>query len=188
MYRHFQNKASDSFYKHVMSGTHLQDILGHTVNGTTYVGLRARTTGAPQNHWWVEKNPDIYCFLFLFSWKWNYDAKWYVVRFGPAGDPRGAGIGTPEAIKLVWSCHREVIYDHGPVPNNWQIPPSTWVNSIIILTWPCVLSRFWFLKRKLNIIKLHSTLRNQVCLLGLWSPIRSGQTLIRTNRCRLLPF
>ncbi|XP_023757316.1 delta-1-pyrroline-5-carboxylate dehydrogenase 12A1, mitochondrial [Lactuca sativa] len=74
----------------------IQDILGHTVNGTTYVGLRARTTGAPQNHW-----------------------------FGPAGDPRGAGIGTPEAIKLVWSCHREVIYDHGPVPNNWQIPPST---------------------------------------------------------------
>ncbi|KAI3766813.1 hypothetical protein L2E82_16887 [Cichorium intybus] len=74
----------------------LQDILGKTVNGTTYVGLRARTTGAPQNHW-----------------------------FGPAGDPRGAGIGTPEAIKLVWSCHREVIYDVGPVPNNWQIPPST---------------------------------------------------------------
>ena len=44
----------------------LQKILGNTVNGTTYAGLRARTTGAPQNHW-----------------------------FGPAGDPRGAGIGTP---------------------------------------------------------------------------------------------
>ena len=41
-------------------------ILGHTVNGTTYAGIRARTTGAPQNHW-----------------------------FGPAGDPRGGGIGTP---------------------------------------------------------------------------------------------
>jgi 1-pyrroline-5-carboxylate dehydrogenase len=39
-------------------------VLGHTVNGTTYCGIRARTTGAPQNHW-----------------------------FGPAGDPRGAGIG-----------------------------------------------------------------------------------------------
>eukprot|EP00240_Pyramimonas_obovata_P002040 CAMPEP_0118953254 /NCGR_PEP_ID=MMETSP1169-20130426/56243_1 /TAXON_ID=36882 /ORGANISM="Pyramimonas obovata, Strain CCMP722" /LENGTH=530 /DNA_ID=CAMNT_0006900669 /DNA_START=114 /DNA_END=1703 /DNA_ORIENTATION=- len=48
-------------------------VLGSTVNGTTYMGARARTTGAPQNHW-----------------------------FGPAGDPRGAGIGTPEAIKLVW--------------------------------------------------------------------------------------
>ncbi|KAF1875742.1 hypothetical protein Lal_00006372 [Lupinus albus] len=71
-------------------------VIGNTVNGTTYAGLRARTTGAPQNHW-----------------------------FGPAGDPRGAGIGTPEAIKLVWSCHREIIYDVGPVPNNWEIPPST---------------------------------------------------------------
>ena len=44
-------------------------ILANTVNGTTYHGLRARTTGAPQNHW-----------------------------FGPCGDPRGAGIGTPYAI------------------------------------------------------------------------------------------
>jgi hypothetical protein len=64
----------------------LQEVLAHTVNGTTYAGLRARTTGAPQNHW-----------------------------FGPAGDPRGAGIGTPEAIRLVWSCHREIITDVGPV-------------------------------------------------------------------------
>lgn len=44
----------------------LHKILGNTVNGTTYSGMRARTTGAPQNHW-----------------------------FGPAGDPRAAGIGTP---------------------------------------------------------------------------------------------
>jgi len=44
-------------------------ILGNTVNGTQYEGMRARTTGAPQNHW-----------------------------FGPCGDPRGAGIGTPYAI------------------------------------------------------------------------------------------
>ena len=42
-------------------------MLAHTVNGTTYAGIRGRTTGAPQNHW-----------------------------FGPSGDPRGAGIGTPE--------------------------------------------------------------------------------------------
>ncbi|KAK1259524.1 putative aldehyde dehydrogenase [Acorus gramineus] len=74
----------------------LQDVLGRSVNGTTYAGIRARTTGAPQNHW-----------------------------FGPAGDPRGAGIGTPEAIKLVWSCHREIIYDLGPLPPNWEIPSST---------------------------------------------------------------
>ncbi|XP_058074885.1 delta-1-pyrroline-5-carboxylate dehydrogenase 12A1, mitochondrial isoform X2 [Magnolia sinica] len=74
----------------------LQEVLGRSVNGTTYAGIRARTTGAPQNHW-----------------------------FGPAGDPRGAGIGTPEAIKLVWSCHREIIYDMGPLPEDWEVPPST---------------------------------------------------------------
>ncbi len=41
-------------------------MLASTVNGVTYTGTRARTTGAPQNHW-----------------------------FGPCGDPRGTGIGTP---------------------------------------------------------------------------------------------
>jgi 1-pyrroline-5-carboxylate dehydrogenase len=70
-------------------------MLAHTVNGTTYAGRRARTTGAPQNHW-----------------------------FGPCGDPRGAGIGTPEAIKLVWSCHREIINDN-LVPKDWVQPKAT---------------------------------------------------------------
>merc|ERR1719361_1566371 len=65
-------------------------VLGRTVNGTTYAGIRARTTGAPQNHW-----------------------------FGPSNDPRGAGIGSAEAIKLVWSSHREIIYDYGPIPEGW---------------------------------------------------------------------
>lgn len=73
-----------------------QRCLGATVNGTTYVGIRARTTGAPQNHW-----------------------------FGPAGDPRGGGIGTHEAIRLVWSCHREVIEDFGPVHAEWTTPKAT---------------------------------------------------------------
>ena len=72
-----------------------QKVLGATVNGTTYCGLRARTTGAPQNHW-----------------------------FGPAGDPRGAGIGTPEAIKVTWSCHREIIMDQAQLPGSWETPPS----------------------------------------------------------------
>jgi len=57
-------------------------VVGNTVNGTTYVGENARTTGAPQNHW-----------------------------FGPCGDPRSAGIGSPEAIIQTWSCHREIIQD-----------------------------------------------------------------------------
>ncbi|KAK9861812.1 hypothetical protein WJX84_005199 [Apatococcus fuscideae] len=73
----------------VVSNNHefLSKVLGNTVNGTTYAGLRARCTGAPQNHW-----------------------------FGPASDPRAAGIGTPDAIRLVWSCHREIVNDFGPVP------------------------------------------------------------------------
>ena len=71
-------------------------VLGATVNGTTYCGIRARTTGAPQNHW-----------------------------FGPGGDPRGAGIGTLEAIHVTWSHHREVIMDQGPIPEGWEIPPVT---------------------------------------------------------------
>lgn len=73
----------------------VHEVLGSSVNGTTYCGMRARTTGAPQNHW-----------------------------FGPAGDPRGAGIGTPEAIRLVWSCHREVIQDWGPVPRDKVLAQS----------------------------------------------------------------
>lgn len=71
-------------------------VLGRTVNGTTYTGIRARTTGAPQNHW-----------------------------FGPAGDPRGAGIGTAYAIQLVWSCHREIIHDTGAIPESWNQPPPS---------------------------------------------------------------
>ena len=70
-------------------------VLGATVNGTTYCGIRGRTTGAPQNHW-----------------------------FGPGGDPRGAGIGTPEAILATWSGHREIVMDHGPMPENWTVPES----------------------------------------------------------------
>jgi len=70
-------------------------VLGATVNGTTYCGMRARTTGAPQNHW-----------------------------FGPAGDPRGAGIGTPEAIKHTWSCHREIILDQAAMADDWETPSS----------------------------------------------------------------
>lgn len=72
-----------------------QRVLSATVNGTTYCGMRARTTGAPQNHW-----------------------------FGPAGDPRAAGIGTPEAIISTWSGHREIIFDQGPLPEGWSLPSS----------------------------------------------------------------
>jgi 1-pyrroline-5-carboxylate dehydrogenase len=70
-------------------------VLGATVNGTTYCGMRARTTAAPQNHW-----------------------------FGPCGDPRAAGIGTPEAIISTWSGHREIIMDQGALPQDWSIPES----------------------------------------------------------------
>ena len=75
--------------------TFQQRVLKSTINGTTYSGMRARTTAAPQNHW-----------------------------FGPCGDPRAAGIGTPEAIISTWSGHRELIFDQGPLPVGWAIPPS----------------------------------------------------------------
>ena len=73
-------------------------LLSETVNGTTYVGNRARTTGAPQNHW-----------------------------FGPCGDPRAGGIGTKEAIQLVWSSHREIIVDDNSSTSsaNWTQPAQT---------------------------------------------------------------
>ena len=70
-------------------------VLGATVNGTTYCGLRARTTAAPQNHW-----------------------------FGPCGDARAAGIGTPEAIVSTWSGHREIIMDQGALELLWAVPES----------------------------------------------------------------
>ncbi|GBG29089.1 Delta-1-pyrroline-5-carboxylate dehydrogenase 12A1, mitochondrial [Hondaea fermentalgiana] len=76
--------SNDPAFQHKM--------LANTVNGTTYHGIRARTTGAPANHW-----------------------------FGPAGNPNGAGIGTPEAIRLVWSCHREIIQDN-LIPSDWNTP------------------------------------------------------------------
>lgn len=69
-------------------------VLGRTLNGTQYAGLKARTTGAPQNHW-----------------------------FGPSGDPRGAGIGTPYAIQTTWSHHREIVTDVGPIADDWTMPP-----------------------------------------------------------------
>ena len=65
-------------------------VIGETITGTCYAGIRARTTAAPQQHW-----------------------------FGPSGDPRSGGIHTPEAIKLCWSSHREIINDYGPVADDW---------------------------------------------------------------------
>lgn len=81
-------KVMESMHFHLTSGItsndifFINDILRHTVNGVTYAGLKARTTGAPQNHF-----------------------------FGPGGDPRGSGIGTPDAIINTWTYHREVVYD-----------------------------------------------------------------------------
>lgn len=74
----------------------LNKVIGRSVNGVTYAGRRARTTGAPQNHW-----------------------------FGPAGDPRGTGIGSKEAILHTWTCHREIVYDIGPISESWKLPNSS---------------------------------------------------------------
>ena len=110
----------------------LNHILGNTISGTIYAGIRARTTAAPQqvpsatspylaspslplphtplpslalppppSHALPSASPS--------TQHW----------FGPSGDPRSGGIHTPEAIKLCWSSHREIIYDHGPVAPTW---------------------------------------------------------------------
>mmetsp|Transcript_86162 Transcript_86162/g.152614 ORF Transcript_86162/g.152614 Transcript_86162/m.152614 type:complete len:556 (+) Transcript_86162:43-1710(+) len=90
-------KALNTMQNHLTAGIvsndmqFLNHVLGNTISGTTYAGIRARTTAAPQQMW-----------------------------FGPSGDPRAGGIHTPEAIKLVWSSHREVVYDFGPVSKDWQ--------------------------------------------------------------------
>ena len=68
-------------------------LLGRTVNGTVYDGIKARTTGAPQNHF-----------------------------FGPAGKPLGAGIGTADAIIQCWSTNRTVIKDTGEFEEILQLP------------------------------------------------------------------
>jgi len=70
-------------------------VLANTINGTTYAGIRARNTGAPVQHW-----------------------------FGPAGDPRAGGIHTKDAIRYVYSCHREIINDQ-VVPGEWVTPKAT---------------------------------------------------------------
>ena len=67
--------------------------MGNTVNGTTFAGIRGHTTGTAQNHW-----------------------------FGPAGDPRSAGIAKPDSIKLLWSCNREIITEDAPIPKDFVIP------------------------------------------------------------------
>lgn len=71
----------------------INKILGESVNGVTYAGMRARTTGAPQNHW-----------------------------FGPSNDPRGGGIGTIEAIQHTWTSHREIVFDSGELDLTEQPP------------------------------------------------------------------
>ena len=92
----------NNFSHHLTSGVvsndvrFLDKVLGQTVNGVTYCGIKGRTTGAPQNHW-----------------------------FGPCGDPRGAGIGSKEALLTVWTTHREIIRDYGPISKDWKVPNPT---------------------------------------------------------------
>jgi len=68
---------------------HLTAGVVQTVNGTTYAGIRARTTGAPQ---------------------WHF--------FGPCGHPAAAGIGTIEAIKNTWSLNRTIIKDTNAISHS----------------------------------------------------------------------
>lgn len=153
----------------------MMQVLGRTVNGTTYAGIRARTTGAPQNHWFgpagdprqaqsdlniaseeplqATRRPSLLKCFIECSPHINLPGKETppggisvarLVRRAPSpGDEpqpgdfslleqllsiaacRSAGIGTPEAIRLVWSCHREVINDYGPAPTDTSVMKTT---------------------------------------------------------------
>ncbi|KAL8455404.1 hypothetical protein Emag_000788 [Eimeria magna] len=74
----------------------LQFFLQASGNGTTYAGIRARTTGAPQNH-----------------------------SFGPGGDPRGASIGFRACYFRGFRGLQEIILDQGPIPQGWSLPPPS---------------------------------------------------------------
>ena len=66
----------------------INHVVGRTVNGTTYAGRLAPTTGAPEWH-----------------------------HFGPCGHPGGAIIGTPKGIIQTWSQERTIIFKHAKFPD-----------------------------------------------------------------------
>ena len=70
----------------------MQEVLGNTVNGTTYAGLRARTTGAPQNHWWVHI---LYFLFFLF-----------IISFTPMRTLPSTYIYQNDDVTQVWTSWR----------------------------------------------------------------------------------
>ena len=71
----YYNGNSDLYY--IKPG--LQEVIGKSVNGTTYAGLRARTTGAPQNHWYVEdpKLPFFLSFFLASQWALSNGKQWF---------------------------------------------------------------------------------------------------------------
>lgn len=64
----------------------IDTILGSAVNGTLYVGPRAKCTGAPEWH-----------------------------PFGPSNDPRAANLGPRESIIRTWSTWQTVIRNNGAI-------------------------------------------------------------------------
>jgi 1-pyrroline-5-carboxylate dehydrogenase len=70
-------------------------VVSRLPNGVVYVGYLARTTGAPQNHF-----------------------------FGPGGEPCGAGIGDRQSIIDTWSWRGAVIYDFGPIDYSAKLVQS----------------------------------------------------------------
>jgi hypothetical protein len=66
-----------------------------------------------------EKLPDLLKIIGLVRFRKTNSILFYalihILYIGPGGDPRGAGINTPESIQVVWSYHREVIQDDAPI-------------------------------------------------------------------------
>ena len=93
---------------------------GQPLRSCVRVCVCVRVRVWPRGDWLVRQKESSHLPVFTCAPWW-----WFCRRFGPAGDPRGAGIGTKEAIQMVWSCHREIIADVGPVPESWTLPPPT---------------------------------------------------------------
>ena len=118
-------------------------VLVHTVNGTSCTGKRARTIGVLQNHWfgpriWLNfggndilariynESPLLLQSLSTINCKSLLQLK--------TSFARGAGIGTEDSIKYVWSYHREIIQDNLILDNCAQPKATRGSTSIRINT------------------------------------------------------
>lgn len=114
----YPQPASHNFVYTSSTSCGMLSLACFTLTAWHHAGI-VRTAGISTEHWfvWFFFSPLVSKILILSACAGAPQNHW----FGPAGDPRAAGIGTPEAIRLVWSCHREIIHDNGPIPADFPL-------------------------------------------------------------------